>query len=153
MPTSTTTDALARAGGFTLAAGAVFVAAGATAWTVVTRQLRAEKIEVPGNAPAFAGKPVQGPATAYVEALVIKGNAERGAGGRTFADISAALREVAPGSDEAAELRKQSMSLSTAASLRTALMTSVLAYGVSALVTGLGAFFVVTGSVLRRAGR
>lgn len=29
-------------------------------------------------------------------------------------------------------------------------MTSVLAYGVSALVAGLGAFFVVVGSQLRR---
>ncbi len=153
MPSSKPAHALARVGSLTVAAGALFLAAGAAAWTTVSKQLRDEKIEVPGNAPAFAGKPVQGPATAYVEALVIKGNAERGAGGRTFADISAALREVEPGSDEAAELRKQSMSLSTAASLRTALMTSVLAYGVSALVAGLGAFFVVTGSVLRRAGR
>jgi hypothetical protein len=143
-------SSLRRVGGLTVAAGALLAAAGAGAWVAVTTQLRAEKITVPGNAPILAGKPVQDPATAYVEALVIKGNAERGAGGRTFADISEALRHVEKGSDEERELRGQSSALSTAASLRTSLMTSVLAYGVSALVAGLGAFFVITGSQLRR---
>ncbi|GAA2236637.1 aromatic ring-opening dioxygenase LigA [Herbiconiux moechotypicola] len=147
---TTTTTALRRTGTLALAAGSLLVAGGAGAWVAVTQQLRAEKITVPGNAPALKGKLVQGPATAYVEALVIKGNAERGAGGRTFADISEALRHVEPGSDEERALRGQSMSLSTAASLRTSLMTSVLAFGVSALVTGLGALFVVTGAQLRR---
>jgi len=144
------TPALRRVGGLAIAAGSAFLAVGVGAWLAVTKQLRDEKITVPGNAPLLAGKRVQGPATAYVEALVIKGNAERGAGGRTFADISAALRDVEGSSDEAAELRKQSAALSTAASLRTSLMTSVLAYGVSALVGGLGAIFVIAGSQLRR---
>ncbi len=142
---------LHRVGGLAIAAGSVLLAAGAGAWLTVTKQLRDEKITVPGNAPLLAGKRVQDPATAYVEALVIKGNAERGAGGRTFADISVALRDVDGSSEEAAELRKQSVALSTAASLRTSLMTSVLAYGVSALVGGLGAFFVIAGAQLRRA--
>ena len=148
LPTAT---ALRRVGGLAIAAGSLFVAAGAGAWFTVSKQLRAEKIEVPGNAPALAGKPVQGPATAYVEALVIQRNAERGAGGRTFADISNALRGVDGSSDEAAELRKQSAALSTAAALRTSLMTSVLAYGVSAFAAGLGALLLVIGSQLRRA--
>lgn len=146
-------SALRRVGGLALAAGSILVAGGAAAWAVVTTQLRGEKITVPGNAPMLAGKPVQGPATAYVEALVIKGNAERGAEGRTFADISDALRHVEKGSDHERELRAQSAALATAASLRTSLLTSVLAYGVSVLVAGLGAFFVVTGSVLCRTER
>lgn len=153
MSTSPDTSALRLAGGMLTAAGVLFVAAGGAAWAVVSKQLQDEKIEVPGNAPVLAGKTVQGPATAYVEAVVIKGNAERGAGGRTFADISAALRDVEHGSDEEKELRKHSASLSTAAALRTSLMTSVLAFGVSALVAGLGALFVVTGRTLRRAAR
>jgi hypothetical protein len=153
MPTLPTASSLRRVGGIAIAAGSLFVAAGAGAWFTVTKQLRDEKITVPGNAPVLAGKPVQGPATAYVQALVIKRNAERGAGGRTFADISDALREVESGSDEERELRGQSAALSTAASLRTSLMTSVLAYGVSALVAGLGVFFTVVGSQFRRAGR
>ena len=143
-------SSLHRAGGLAIAAGSLLVAAGGAAWFAVTKQLSDEKITVPGNAPVLAGKRVQDPATAYVQALVIKGNAERGAGGRTFADISEALRSVDADSDEARELRNQSAALSTAASLRTALMTSVLAYGVSTLVTGLGALFVILGSQLRR---
>lgn len=145
-----TESPLRRVGGITVAVGSLFLAAGAGAWFTVTKQLRDEKITVPGNAPVLAGKPVQGPATAYAQALVIKRNAEHSAGGRTFADISAALREVEQGSDEEAELRNQSLGLSTAAALRTSLMTSVLAYGVSALAAGLGAFFLVIGSQLRR---
>lgn len=144
---------LRRVGGLALAAGSVFAAAGVGAWSAVTQQLRAEKITVPGNAPVLAGKRVQDPATAYVEALVIKGNAERGAGGRTFADVSEALRGVDASSEEARELRNQSAALSTAAALRTSLMTSVLAYGVSALAAGLGVLLAVVGVQLRRAGR
>ncbi|MDO9397913.1 MAG: aromatic ring-opening dioxygenase LigA [Herbiconiux sp.] len=150
MSSSPTAASLRRAGGLAVAAGSLFAAAGAGAWFVVSKQLRDEKITVPGNAPALAGKRVQGPATAYVEALVIKSNAERGAKGRTFADISDSLRSVESGSDEERELRKQSLALSTAASLRTSLMTSVLAFGVSAFAAGLGAFLVLLGSTLRR---
>ncbi|QWT23723.1 hypothetical protein KPL76_13690 [Subtercola sp. PAMC28395] len=145
-----TASALRRVGGLAIATGSLFVAVGTGAWYTVSKQLRDEKITVPGNAPMLKGKRVEGPATAYVEALVIKGNAERGAGGRTFADISEALRGVDPKSDEAAELRKQSSALSTGASLRTSLMTSVLAFGVSAFAGGLGVFLLIVGSQLRR---
>lgn len=150
MTSLSTSSTLRRVGGVAIAAGTLFVAVGAGAWFTVTKQLREEKITVPGNAPMLAGKRVQDPVTAYVQALVIKGNAERGAGGRTFADVSDALRGIDASSDEARELRNQSSALSTAASLRTSLMTSVLAYGVSVLVGGLGALFVIAGSQLRR---
>lgn len=136
-----------------MAAGSLFTTAGAIAWWAVTKQLRDEKITVPGNAPAFAGKQVQGPATAYVEAMVIRSNAKKGAGGQTFADIAEALKHVESGSDEEKKLRGQSAALSTAAGLRTALMTSVLAYGVSVFAAGLGLFLTVAGSRLKRAGR
>lgn len=126
------------------------MAVGTGAWLVVTRQLRDERITVPDDAPVLASRPVLGPATAFVEAQVIKRNAEHGAGGRTFADISTALQRVDGGGEEARELRKHSSALSAAAGLRTSLMTSVLAYGVSALVAGLGALFVIVGSQLRR---
>jgi hypothetical protein len=148
--TTSSTASLRRVGGLAAAAGSLFLTVGSGAWFVISKQLRDEKIEVPGNAPAFAGRTVQGPVTAYVEALVIKGNAERGAGGRTFADISAALRQVESGSDEERALRGQSASLATAASLRTSLMTSVLAFGVSAFAAGLGALLLIAGTQLRR---
>ncbi|MFB9857816.1 hypothetical protein [Paenarthrobacter aurescens] len=153
MTPSSTASTLRGVGGFAVAAGTLLVAAGTGAWVAVTKQLQAEAIDVPDDAPILAGKRVQGPATACVQALVIKRHAERGAGDRTFADISKALRRVDGSSEEAAELRKQSVTLSTAASLRTALMTSVLAYGVSAFAAGLGAFLLLAGSFLRRAGR
>lgn len=148
-----TGSSLRRVGGIAIAAGSLFVTAGVGAWCAVSKQLRDEKITVPENAPVLAGRPVRDPATAYVQALIIKRNAERGAGGRTFADISDALRGVEGGSDEERELRKQSAALQAAAALRTSLMTSVLAYGVSALVAGLGLFFTVVGSQFRRAGK
>ncbi|MBF4574017.1 hypothetical protein ITJ64_16005 [Herbiconiux sp. VKM Ac-1786] len=153
MTSSPTAPDLRSVGGLAIAAGCLFVTVGAGAWVAVATQLRAEKIDVPGNAPMLKGKRVQGPVTAYVEALVIKGNAERGAGGRTFADISAALRGVDGASDEAAELRKQSAALSTAASLRTSLMTAVLAFGVSAFAGGSGTLLIATGTLLRRSAR
>ena len=132
-----------------IAAGTLFLLP-VPARVTVTKQLRDEKITLPGNAPILAGKRVQDPVTAYVEALVIKGHAERGAGGRTYADISEALRAMDGASDEARKLRDQSSALSTAASLRTSLLTSVLAYGVSALVGGLGVLFLTLGSQLSR---
>ena len=150
MSTQPIFSALRRVGGIANVAGATFLVGGAVAWFLVTKQLREERIAVPANAPAFPGKSVQDPVTAYVQALVIKGNAERGAGGRTFADISDALRSVEKDSEEERELRRQSASLATAASLRTSLMTSVLAYGVSAFVAGVGAVFAITGTQLRR---
>ena len=134
-------------------AGVLFGAAGAAAWAAVSKQLDDERITVPGNAPILAGRRVRGPVSAYVQALVIKGNAERGAGGRSFADISAALAEVEKGSDEERALRSQSAALATAASLRTSLLTSVLAFGVSALVAGIGALLVAAGTLLRGPGR
>lgn len=142
-----------RASGILLIAGTLFLSVGIAAWVAVSKQLRDERIVVPENAPVLAGRRVQDPLTAYVQALVIKGNAERGAGGRTFSDISEALRVVDKNSDQSRELRKQSSSLATAASLRTALMTSVLAFGVSTLVGGLGILLTCVGLLLRESDR
>ncbi len=150
MTHSSTGRTLRRVGGLATAAGTLFIAAGAAAWLTVTKQLQEEKITVPGNSKLLPGRPVQGPATAFAEAQIIKQNAERGSGGRTFADISDALRGLDGASDEARELRNQSSALSTAAALRTSLMTSVLAYGVSAFIAGLGLLLTVMGCQLRR---
>lgn len=140
-----------RMGGFALAAGAVFLASGTAAWALVTKQLREEEITVPPNADFMAGKRVQDPLSAYAEAATIQRNALKASGGRSFAQITAAVREAEPGSEEAAKLRQQGESLTTAASLRSALMTSVLAYGVSALVGGIGALLLCGGTQLVRA--
>lgn len=153
MMTKQHTTALHSAGGLAVAAGTLFAAVGVAAWVAVTKQLRKEKITVPGNASLLAGKPVAGPATAFAEALAIQANAEHAAGGRTFAEIGDALRAVEKDSDEAQALRAQSQSLATAAALRTSLLTSVLAYGVSAFAAGIGLLLMTMGSQLRRSGR
>ncbi|CAG7615530.1 hypothetical protein LEUCIP111803_01886 [Leucobacter soli] len=140
-----------RVGGLAIAAGSILVAAGASAWGVVTRQLRDENITVPDHAPFLPGKRVQDPMTAFAQSEAIKGNAERIAGGRTFSDVSDALRKVEKGSDEEQRLKQQSETLSAAAALRTSLMTSVLAYGVAAFAAGLGVMLAAAGSQLRRA--
>ncbi|MGO2110886.1 MAG: hypothetical protein ACTH31_04670 [Pseudoclavibacter sp.] len=151
MTSSHTTSAVRRVGGIGIAAGALLLTGGAGAWFAVTKQLRDERITIPGNADFLPGKVVQDPVTAYAESMAIKRNAEKASGGRTFADINAELSSLDGSSPEAAELRKKGQGLSAAASFRTSLMTSVLAYGVSALVAGLGAVFLVTGAQLRGA--
>lgn len=148
--TADTGKSLRKAGTLATAAGSMFTIVGIGAWFAVTQQLGEEKIVVPRDAPVFAGRQVKGPATAFVQALVIKRHSERGAGGRTFADITKALSQAEEGSDEQRDLRAKRTSLSTAASLRTSLMTSVLAYGVSAFAAGLGALLVMVGRQLRR---
>lgn len=153
MPVLSTTAALARAGGLAMAAGSLFLAGGVAAWCTVAKQLKDEDIVVPDNAPVFAGRVVQDPATAFVQALVIKRNSESLAGGRTFAEVGERMREVEKSSDEYGELRAQQETLATAASLRASLMTSVLAFGVSALAAGIGGVLVLVGRQLRRSSR
>ena len=144
--TSTPASTLRAVGTLSLVAGSALVALGGTAWGVVSKQLRDEDITVPPNAPFLAGKRVQDPLTAFAEAETIRRNAERDAGGRSFAEVAAATKSAEPGSPEAAELGKTRLMLATAASLRTSLMTSVLAFGVSALVMGVGALLLTTGA-------
>lgn len=134
-------------------AGSLLAIGGVCAWAMVTQQLRHEKITVPEHADLLPGRRVQGPVTAFAQSLAIQRNAEHIAGGRTFADISDALHGVDPQSDEAKKLHSQSTTLATAASLRTSLMTSVLAYGVSGLATGLGVLILAVGSQIGKALR
>lgn len=66
-------------------AGVVMIVAGALTWGMVTSQLKAEKITVPGDSAlmggAFAGKPVGGPLTAYAQADAINMHAMKASGG------------------------------------------------------------------------
>lgn len=143
--TSTPTSTLRRVGGLAIGVGALFMAVGGAAWGVVSKQLRDEQITLPPNAPLMGGKLVQDPVSAFVQAEAIKTNAEKGAGGMKFAEVTGKIRQVDSDSEEAANLREQRLVLSTAASLRGALMTSVLAFGVSALIAGVGVLVTVAG--------
>ncbi|MET0143221.1 MAG: aromatic ring-opening dioxygenase LigA [Ilumatobacteraceae bacterium] len=115
-------------------AGVVMIGAGAATYYLVHRELADEHITVSDDARAFAGKDVAGPFTAYSEATTIKVHASEIADGKTYAQL-----------DRDDPRRDQVM---TASFLRASLFTSVVAFGVAALVVGLGVLFVGVGIAL-----
>lgn len=147
-------------------AGALMVVAGGATWTLVTSQLKAENItvaavtdEAPG---ALAGKPVAGPFTAYAQANAINHHALEGANGRTYAQLGTDAKALktklaaagATPEDIAVDkgvkaLADQRTSTMNGSFLRASLFTSVVSFGVSALVIGLGVLFALLGFALR----
>lgn len=121
-------------------ASPVLLGSGAAAWALITKQLKDEQIEVPGDAKRFAGKPVAGPLTAFTQAETVAMHAHHMGGGRTFADVSGEYMGAQASGDTAKveELEGTRSLLQQANFTRASLMTSVLAYGVSALVVGMG---------------
>ncbi len=119
--------------------GAVMAVVGAVSYASVASTLADERIPVSEDA-CLAGGNVNGPFPAYCQAMIIAVHATEATGGKTYAEL---------GRDD--PLRQTAM---TASFLRASLFTSVVAFGVSALVVGLGALFILTGVALRSlAGR
>jgi len=118
--------------------GVVFTIAGVVTYVVVGSTLADEKITVSDDASHFAGDKVEGPFTAYVQADTIAKHAEEIAGGKTYAE----LPQDDPNRD----------TVMTASFLRASLFTSVVAFGVAALVAVLGLVLVGVGWSLRRLG-
>lgn len=135
---------------FLIIAALLFVAAGTATWIMVTNQLKAEEITIPDDARWFAGEEVGGPLTAYSQADIINTHALAGTEGRTYAELGTLQREAIEEGDEelAAELTEQRNSIMNASFLRSSLFSSVIAYGVSALVIGLGAIMLLLGILL-----
>lgn len=117
-------------------AGIVLIVAGIATWIVVSNQLSAENITVSDDANMMAGRHVNGPLTAYAQAEVINKHALEASGGATYAEL-----------DQDDPTRQTVM---TASFLRASLFTSVVAFGVAALVVGLGVLFLLLGAALRR---
>ena len=115
-------------------AGGVMIIAGAATYYVVHRELVDEHITVSDDAQAFAGDDVSGPFTAYSEAMTIKVHASEIADGQTYAQ----LEQDDPRRDD----------VMTSSFLRASLFTSVVAFGVAALVVGLGVLFLAVGVLL-----
>ncbi|WOP18173.1 aromatic ring-opening dioxygenase LigA [Raineyella sp. LH-20] len=132
-------------------AGPTLIGAGGAAWYVITRELKAQKIEVHPDSPSLQGRPVAGPVTAFAQAAVMEKHALAIGGGRTFAEISEEWIEATEAGDEerAAELSGTRETVMQANLLRASLFTSVLAYGVSALTMGVGVLSCATASVTR----
>ena len=165
--TTSTNRSVKLIGLLTILAGVLMIVAGGVTWALVTSQLKAENITVaavtPANPGRLAGKPVAGPFTAYAQADAINHHALDGANGRTYAqlgDDAKALKakltalgankeDIAkdPGVIALAATRDSTMNGSF---LRASLFTSVVAFGVAALVMGLGVLFVLLGFALRK---
>ena len=165
MSTTSTKPSVKLIGLFTIIAGLLMIVAGGATWALVTTQLKAENIVVAKvtdeNPGRLAGKPVAGPFTAYAQAAAINHHALEGANGKTYAQIGAdatALKaklaadglskeEVAANPDVVA-LAATRTSTMNGSFLRASLFTSVISYGLSALVIGLGVLFGLLGVAL-----
>lgn len=141
-----------------MVAGLVLIIAGGVVWGVITSQLKAEEITVSAvteDAPgALAGKPVAGPFTAFAQANAINHHALAGSNGLTYAELGAKVSELKAedadaNADEIEELTAQRATVMNGSFLRASLFTSVVSYGVSALVMGLGIMFILIGWALR----
>ena len=114
--------------------GAVMALAGTVSYVMVGSTLADERITVSEDA-CLGGNTVSGPFQAYCEAMIIEVHATEATGGKTYAEL-----------DREDPLRQTAM---TGSFLRASLFTSVVAFGVSARVVGLGALFILTGFGLR----
>lgn len=137
MTTTRTTQRPVRIVGLVaLIAGILMIGAGAATWATVSTQLAAQDITVSEDAAFLGGATVDGPLTAYAQAQVIDKHALEATGGQTYAQL-----------EQDDPLRATAMNASF---LRASLFTSVVAYGVSALVMGLGVLFGLLGWSVRR---
>ena len=154
----TTRKPVAIIGILSMVAGLVLIIAGGVVWGVITSQLKAEEITVAAvseeNPGALAGKKVAGPFTAFAQANAINEHALAGSGGLTYAELGAKVTELKAAdadanADEIEELTAQRATVMNGSFLRASLFTSVVSYGVSALVMGLGLMFILIGWSLR----
>ena len=109
--------------------GAFLIVAGVYTYYLVHRELSDQNITVADDAKHNAGKDVEGPFTAYSQAMAIKSHALEIGGGKTYAEL--------PQDDPKRD------TVLTASFLQASLFTSVVAFGVAALVVGLGIMFIL----------
>ena len=115
--------------------GAVMVVSGGVTYNMVSTALEGERITVSEDAANYGGQQVNGPLTAYAEANIIEKHALEATGGKTYAEL-----------DREDPLRAVAMNGSF---LRASLFTSVVAFGVSVLVMGVGFMFILAGWAIR----
>lgn len=115
--------------------GAVMVVSGGVTYSMVNTALKDERITVSEDATRYAGELVAGPFTAYEQANIIEKHALEATGGKTYAEL-----------DREDPLRAVAMNGSF---LRASLFTSVVAFGVSVLVMGVGFMFILAGWAIR----
>lgn len=140
------------AGLISFVAGVLMIVSGAFAWGITSTQLASEKITVAEDAASFQGQPVTGPLTAFAQAEVVKKHAMEASGGLTYAELGAKVREAQAAGDTATakQLQQTRNMVETGNFVRASLFTSVMAFGVSALVMGSGLLFSLVGWALYR---
>jgi hypothetical protein len=111
--------------------GVLAIVIGVAVYLMVHFELADQKITVSEDAPFLAGDEVDGPFSAYAEAMAINEHALNAGDGRTYAEI--------PSDDPARQ------TVMTADFLQASLFTSVVAFGVAALVTALGVVMILFG--------
>jgi len=115
--------------------GIVLMLSGAATYITVSKTLSNEQITTASDA-CLPEMRVTGPFTAYCQAQVIAMHTTEATGGKTYAELA---------KDD--PLRQTAM---TSSFLRASLFTSVVAFGLAALVILLGALFTLTGVALRK---
>lgn len=121
-----------------LVLGVLLILGAATTWILVTNELNQEKITVAEDASCLAGDDVNGPFSAYCQAMIIEEHALNATGGLTYAEM-----------DREDPLRAVAMNASF---LRASLFTSVVAYGVAGMAALMGVVFILIGLGMRDVG-
>jgi hypothetical protein len=115
--------------------GIVMVVAGAVAWVVVVNTLSDQKIVVSQDADCLAGDDVNGPFSAYCQAMVINKHTMGITGGKTYAELDKADPNRATAMDSAF--------------LQASLFTSVVAFGVALMAIVVGIVLTLIGLAIR----
>jgi uncharacterized membrane protein YciS (DUF1049 family) len=115
--------------------GALLIIGGAATWVLVSTTLADQKITVSDDASCLAGDDVDGPFSAYCQAMVIDKHALEATGGLRYAEL---------GQDD--PKRQTAM---TASFLQASLFTSVVAFGLAAMAIAIGVLFILIGLGIR----
>lgn len=115
--------------------GLIFILAGGATYFMVSQELRNANVTVADDADFLAGDTVDGPFSAYSQAMVIDRHALESTGGKTYAEL-----------DREDPLRATAMNASF---LRASLFTSVVSFGVATMAMGVGLAFILGGVGLR----
>jgi hypothetical protein len=122
-----------------LVIGALLIIGGVATWIVVSTTLADQKIVVSDDASCLAGDEVDGPFSAYCEAMVIDKHALEATGGLRYSELD---RE---------DPKRQTAQ--TASFLQASLFTSVVAFGVAAMAIAIGVLFILIGLGIRDVAR
>lgn len=128
--------------------GAIFAVVGISAYAITASQLSASNITVAEDASCSAGKLVRGPYSAWCQAEIIDHHALAATGGLTYAQLPRPDADTMSEEEFAAASAARTTAMNGAL-LRSALFTSILAFGVSAMAAVVGVLFVLIGIAIR----